>query len=48
MKTELKAMTSRINITERTSDLEDRMMDFTQSGQQTERQIKKKKKMKAI
>ena len=46
MKAELKAMNSRMNNTEeRISDLEDRIMEITQSGQQTESQIKK---MKAI
>ena len=46
MKAEQKAMNSRMNNTEeRISDLEDRIMEITQSGQQTESQIKK---MKAI
>ena len=45
MKAELKAMNSRMNnAEEQISDLEDRIMEITQSGQQTESQIKKKKK----
>ena len=40
-KAELKAMNSRMNnAAERISDLEDRMMESTQSGQQTESQMK--------
>ena len=43
MKTELKALKSRMNNREeRISDLKDRIMEITQSGQQTENQIKKK------
>ena len=42
MQTELKALKSRINnAEEQISDLEDRIMQITQSGQQTENQIKK-------
>ena len=41
MKAELKAIHSRLNnAEERTSDLEDRIMEITQSEQQTERQMK--------
>ena len=48
MKAELKAVNSRMNnAEERISDLEDRLMEITQSKQQTESQMKKKK-MKAI
>ena len=44
MKTKLKAINSKLNSAgERISDLEDRMMEITQSEKQTERQIKKKK-----
>ena len=42
MHTELKALKSRMNnAEERISDLEDRIMEITQSGQQTENQRKK-------
>ena len=42
MQTELKALKRRINnAEEQISDLEDRIMQITQSGQQTENQIKK-------
>ena len=42
MQTELKALKSRMNnADERISDLEDRIMEITESGQQTENQIKK-------
>ena len=42
MKAELKAVKSRMNnAEERISDLEDRIMEITQSGQQTENQMKK-------
>ena len=42
MKAELKALNSRMNnAEERISDLEDRIMAITQSGQQTENQMKK-------
>ena len=45
MQTELKALKSRMNNTkERISHLEDRIMEITQSGQQTENQIKKNTK----
>ena len=38
MQTELKAVMSRMsNAEERTSDVEDRIMEITQSGQQTEK-----------
>ena len=41
MQTELKALNSRINNSAQwNSDLEDRIMEITQSGQQTENQIK--------
>ena len=47
MKAELKAINSRMNnAEERMSDLEDRIMEITQSEQQTESQMEKK--MKAI
>ena len=47
MKPELKTMNNRMNnAEERISDLEDRIMEITQSEQQTESQIKKK--LKAI
>ena len=42
MQTELKALKSRMNnAEERFSDMEDRIMEITQSGQQTENQMKK-------
>ena len=42
MQTELKALKSRMNnAEEQTSDVEDRIMEITQSGQQTENQMKK-------
>ena len=42
MKTELKAINSKLNNAEkRMSDLKDRIMEITQSEQQTERQMKK-------
>ena len=44
MKVELKAMNSRMNNTERKSDLKDRIMEITQSKQQMEYQTKKKEK----
>ena len=45
MKAELKAMNSRTyNEEDQISDLEDRIMEITQSGQQTEIQMKEKKK----
>ena len=48
-KAELKAVNSRMNHAEKQiSHLNDRIMEITQSGQETERQIKKKKKMEAI
>ena len=41
MQTELKAVKSRMNNAEKQiSDLEDRIMEITQSGQQTENQMK--------
>ena len=41
MQTELKAIKSRMNnAEEQISDLEDRIMEITQSGQQTENQMK--------
>ena len=44
MQTKLKALKSRMNnAVELISDLEDRMMEITQSGQQTENQMKKHK-----
>ena len=49
MQTELKALKSRMNnAEERSSDLEDRIIEITQSGQQTENQMKKKTKKKEI
>lgn len=43
-KAELKAVNSRMNHAEKQiSHLNDRIMEITQSGQETERQIKKKK-----
>ena len=45
-KAEPKATNSRINnAEERISDLEDRVKEITQSGHQTERQVKKMKAM---
>ena len=45
MQAELKALKSRINsVDEQLSDFEDRIMEITQSGQQTESQMKKKMK----
>ena len=42
MQTELKAIKSRMNnAEERMSDVEDKIMEITQSGQQTENQMKK-------
>ena len=42
MQTELKALQSRMNSAEeQISDLEDRIMEITQSGQQKENQMKK-------
>ena len=42
MQTELKAIKSRLNnAEERISDMKDRIMEITQSGQQTESQTKK-------
>ena len=42
MQTELKALKNRINnAEEQISDLEDRIMEITQSGQQTENEMKK-------
>ena len=47
MKAELKALNSRKNNAEEwISDLEDRIMEITQSGQQIENQNEKKKKQK--
>ena len=44
MQAELKALKSRMNnAEEQISDLEDRIMEITQSGQQTENQMKKHK-----
>ena len=44
MKAELKAIVSKLNnAEERISDLEDRIMEITQSEQQTGRQMKKMK-----
>ena len=44
-KAELKAMNSRMNNTEeQISDLEDRIMEITQSGEQTETQMKTERK----
>lgn len=44
MKAELKAVNSKMNnAEERISDLEDRLMESTQSKEQTESQMKKKK-----
>ena len=43
MQVELKALNSRMNNTEEgMSDLEDRIMEITQSGWQAEKQMKKK------
>ena len=45
MKIELKAMNSKMsNAEKQTSDLEDGIMEITQSGQQVESQMKKKMK----
>ena len=45
MKAELKAVNRRMNnAEEQISDLEDRIVEITQPGQQTESQMKKKKK----
>ena len=42
MQTELRAVKTRMNnAEERISDMEDRIMEITQSGQQTENQMKK-------
>jgi len=48
--TELKAIKTRMNnAEEQISDVENRIMEITQTGQQTENQMKKKKKnMEAI
>ena len=44
MQTELKTLKSRMNnAEEQISDLEDRIMEITESGQQTENQIKNTK-----
>ena len=44
MKAELKTINSKLNnVEERISDLEDGIIETTQSEQQTERQMKKKK-----
>ena len=49
MQTELKPPKSRMNnAEEQINNLEDRIMEITQLGQQRENQIKKKKNMKAI
>ena len=49
MQTELKALKSKVkNAEERISDLKVKIMGITQTGEQTENQIKKKKKMRAI
>ena len=49
MKAELQAMNSRlINVEEWICDLEGRIIEITQLEQQTESQMKKKKKMKAM
>ena len=41
MQTELRPLKSRMNnVEERISDLEDRIMEITQSGQQTQNQMK--------
>uniref|UniRef100_A0A8D1NGF0 L1 transposable element RRM domain-containing protein n=1 Tax=Sus scrofa TaxID=9823 RepID=A0A8D1NGF0_PIG len=42
IQTELKAIKTRINNAEQISDVEDRIMEITQSGQQTENQMKKR------
>ena len=45
MQTELKGLNSRMNNAEKQiSDLEDRIIEITQSGQQTENQMKKNMK----
>uniref|UniRef100_A0A8D1Z1I0 L1 transposable element RRM domain-containing protein n=1 Tax=Sus scrofa TaxID=9823 RepID=A0A8D1Z1I0_PIG len=41
IQTELRAVKTRMNNAERISDMEDRIMEITQSGQQTENRIKK-------
>ena len=41
IQTELKAIKTRINNAEQISDVEDRIMEITQSGQWTENRIKK-------
>ena len=47
MKAELKAVNSKMNnAEERISDLEDRLMESTQSKEQTESQMKKKRQYK--
>ena len=47
MKAELKTLNSQVNdAEERTSDLEDRIIEITKSKEQTENQMKKKKKRK--
>ena len=47
MQAELKALNSRVNnAEEQISDLEDRIMEITQSEQQAQGQMKKKKKKK--
>ena len=45
MKVQLKALNNKMNnnVEEQMSDLEDRIMEITQSGQQTENKMKKKK-----
>ena len=49
MKAELKALNSRMNnAEERICDLEEGIMEITQSGQQTENQPAKQKNMRAI
>ena len=49
MQSELKALKSRVNNAEkRISDFKDRIMEITQSGQQTENQIKKHESNKEI
>ena len=48
MQAELQTLKSRMNnMEERISDLEDRIIGITQSRQQREKQIRKKKNMKA-
>ena len=49
MKAELKTLNSQVNdAEERTSDLEDRIIEITKSKEQTENQMKKKKKGRNI